>query len=84
MCLIYLSNLKEIILIIFFIMNNIELNDNNVILSDEKIKNLFSDILLKTKLKENKYDGIKFGLNKKNNEKYTVKIFYLKNIEKLL
>ena len=81
MCLIYLSNLKEIILIIFFIMNNIDLNDNNVILSDEKIKNLFSDILLKTKLKENKYDGIKFGLNKKNNEKYTVKIFYLKNIE---
>ena len=81
MCLIYLSNLKEIILIIFFIMNNIDLNDNNIILSDEKIKNLFSDILLKTKLKENKYDGIKFGLNKKNNEKYTVKIFYLKNIE---
>ncbi len=59
MCLIYLSNLKEIILIIFFIMNNIDLNDNNVILSDEKIKNLFSDILLKTKLKENKDDGIK-------------------------
>ena len=81
MCLIYLSNLKEIILIIFFIINNIDLNDNNIILSDEKIKNLFSDILLKTKLKENKYDGIKFGLNKKNNEKYTVKIFYLKNIE---
>ena len=81
MCLIYLSNLKEIILIIFFIMNNIDLNDNNIFLSDEKIKNLFSDILLKTKLKENKYDGIKFGLNKKNNEKYTVKIFYLKNIE---
>ena len=81
MCLMYLSNLKEIILIIFFILNNIDFNDNNITFSDEKIKNLFSDILFMTKIKENKYDGIKFGLNKKNNEKYTVKIFYLKHIE---
>ena len=81
MHLIYLSNLKELILIIFFILNNIDFNDNNIILSDEKIKQLFSEILSKIKMKENKFDGIKFDLNKKNNEKYAVKIFYLKNIE---
>ena len=81
MHLIYLSNLKELILIIFFILNNIDFNDNNIILSDKKIKQLFSEILSKIKMKENKFDGIKFDLNKKNNEKYAVKIFYLKNIE---
>ena len=81
MHLIYLSNLKELILIIFFILNNIDFNDNNIILSDGKIKQLFSTILSKIKMKENKFDGIKFDINKKNNEKYAVKIFYLKNIE---
>ena len=81
MHLIYLSNLKELILIIFFILNNIDFNDNNIILSDEKIKQLFSEILSKIQMKENKFDGIKFNINKKNNEKYAVKIFYLKNIE---
>lgn len=81
MFIIYLSNLKEIILIIFFILNNIDLNDNDIILSNEKIKQLFSELLTRAKMKENKYNGLKFDLNKKNNEKYTVKIFYLKNIE---
>ena len=81
MCMIYLCNLKEIVHIIFFILNNIELNDKNIILSDETMKNLFYKIISKTKLEEKNNKGLKLNLEKKNLEKYTIRIFFLKNIE---
>ena len=81
MGLIYLCNLRYIIQIIFFILNNIDLNDKNIILPDEIIKKLFLKIISKIKIDENKYSGIKYNLDKRNREKYTVRIFYLKSIE---
>ena len=81
MCMIYLCNLKEIVHIIFFILNSIELNDKNIILSDETMKNLFYKIISKTKLEEKNNKGLKLNLEKKNLEKYTIRIFFLKNIE---
>ena len=81
MGLIYLCNLRYIIQIIFFILNNIDLNDKNMILPDEIIKKLFLKIISKIKIDENKYSGIKYNLDKRNREKYTVRIFYLKSIE---
>ena len=81
MGLIYLCNLRYIIQIIFFILNKVDLNDKNIILPDEIIKKLFLKIISKIKLDENKYSGIKFNLDKRNREKYTVRIFYLKSIE---
>ena len=81
MCMIYLCNLKEIVHIIFFILNSIELNDKNIILSDETMKNLFYKIISKTILEENNNKGLKLNLEKKNLEKYTIRIFFLKNIE---
>ena len=79
--LIYLCNLRYIIQIIFFILNRIDLNDKNIILPDEIIKKLFLKIMSKIKIDENKYSGIKYNLDKRNREKYTVRIFYLKSIE---
>ena len=81
MGLIYLCNLRYIIQIIFFILNRIDLNDRNIILPDEIIKKLFLKIISKIKIDENKYSGIKYNLDKRNREKYTVRIFYLKSIE---
>jgi len=81
MGLIYLCNLRYIIQIIFFILNNIDLNDKNIILPNEIIKKLFLKIISKIKIDENKYSGIKYNLDKRNREKYTVRIFYLKSIE---
>ena len=81
MGLIYLCNLRYIIQIIFFILNRIDLNDKNIILPDEIIKKLFLKIISKIKIDENKYSGIKYNLDKRNREKYTVRIFYLKSIE---
>ena len=78
---VYLCNLKEIVHIIFFILNSIELNDKNIILSDETMKNLFYKIISKTILEENNNKGLKLNLEKKNLEKYTIRIFFLKNIE---
>ena len=79
MCMIYLCNLRELVNIMFFILNKIDLNEKNILLSDEKIKSLFTKIV--SKIKEKKYDGLKFNLNKKNHEKYTVRIYYLRCIE---
>ena len=81
MCMIYLCNLREIVRIIVFILNKIDLNEKNVLISDEAIKSLFSKILSNIKMKEKKNIGLKFDLCKKNYEKYTVRIFYLKNVE---
>ena len=81
MSLIYLCNLRYIIQIIFFILNRIDLNDKNIILPDEIIKKLFLKIISKIIIDENKYSGIKYNLDKRNREKYTVRIFYLKSIE---
>ena len=81
MGLIYLCNLRYIIQIIFFILNRIDLNDRNIILPDEIIKKLFLKIISKIIIDENKYSGIKYNLDKRNREKYTVRIFYLKSIE---
>ena len=81
MGLIYLCNLRYIIQIIFFILNRIDLNDKNIILPNEIIKKLFLKIISKIKIDENKYSGIKYNLDKRNREKYTVRIFYLKSIE---
>ena len=81
MCLIYLCNIKEIVNIIFFILNSIDLNDNNIVLSDEKIKNLFEKIISNTKIGEKNYSGLKLNLENKNYEKYTIRIFFLKSVE---
>ena len=81
MCMIYLFNLREIIQMIFFIFNKIDINDKNIILSDENLKNLFSQIISKIEENDTKINGLKFNLEQKNQEKYIVKIFYLKNIE---
>ena len=83
MCMIYLCNLKEIVQIIFFILNKIDLNDKNIILSDDFLKDLFSQILLKMQVDEGKFSSLKLDLDKKNFEKYTMKIFFLKNTENL-
>ena len=83
MCMLYLCNIKEIVHIIFFLINKINFEDSKIIPSDENLKNLFLEILSKIQIndKNKKSSELRFELNQKNNEKYTVKIFYLKNIE---
>ena len=81
MSMIYLCNIKEITHLIFFILNKIDLNDENIILSDEYIKILFSEVITKFQINEKRSKGFKLDLKRKNFENYTVKIFYLKSLE---
>ena len=86
MCMIYLCNMKQILQIIFYFLNKINFNDKDIIISEQTLKNIFSEIISKMEINDdktnNEYGNLKFNLKHKNYEKYTTRIFYLKSIVK--
>ena len=82
MCLIYLINIEQLNKIIFYLINKLSITEENNVLSEEESKNLFLEILSKTKYENNnillELESIEI---KKNYERYYSKINFLEKIQ---